>query len=61
MEQLSAPWRKSTYSSANGGACVEAASKPGTVLVRDTTQRGHGPVLAVSAASWSKFVKSVKG
>ena len=32
-------WRKSTYSSANGGDCVEAASTDGVILVRDTANR----------------------
>jgi hypothetical protein len=49
------PWRKSTYSSNGGSACVEAAHVPGTVLVRDTTQRGAGPVLRVSAETWRRF------
>ena len=32
-------WRKSTYSSANGGQCIETASANGIILVRDTTDR----------------------
>jgi hypothetical protein len=31
-------WRKSTYSGANGGSCVEVASVD-RILVRDTTDR----------------------
>ena len=41
-------WRKSTYSSANGGQCVETASRNGVVLVRDTVDR-DGAVLGFSA------------
>jgi Domain of unknown function (DUF397) len=53
-------WRKSTYSSANGGACIEAGSVPGAVLVRDTTQHGRGPVLRLTAADWQRLTASVK-
>jgi hypothetical protein len=51
-------WRKSTYSDGNGGECVELASDGGTVLVRDTTDRG-GALLSVSAAAWREFVTHV--
>jgi aryl-alcohol dehydrogenase-like predicted oxidoreductase len=51
-------WRKSTYSDASGGSCVEVASANG-VVVRDTTDRDGG-TLAFSAAAWSEFTASVK-
>lgn len=41
-------WRKSSYSDANGGSCVETASGNGVILVRDTTDRDGG-TLAFSA------------
>jgi hypothetical protein len=43
-------WRKSTYSSGNGGECVELASGQDAVLVRDTTDRG-GFTLSVPATA----------
>lgn len=46
-------WRKSTYSGANGGSCVEVASAE-QVLVRDTTNR-EGMTLVFSAAAWQQF------
>jgi hypothetical protein len=52
-------WRKSSYSDANGGNCVETASVPGVVLVRDTTSRDCG-TLAFTADAWSAFVASVR-
>lgn len=62
MEQGVDPrWRKATYSSANGGACIEAGDVPGAVLVRDTTQQGRGPVLRLTPADWARFTASVKG
>jgi len=54
-------WRKSSYSSGNGGNCVELGSAPGAVLVRDTKDNGQGPVLRVTPADWTRLVKSVRG
>jgi hypothetical protein len=53
-------WRKSSYSNNGGGTCVEAGQIPGAVLVRDTTQHGHGPVLRVSAETWRAFTAAVR-
>jgi hypothetical protein len=53
-------WRKSTYSDANGGNCVETASADSVVLVRDTTNRDGG-TLALSAAAWMVFTGKIKG
>lgn len=52
-------WRKSSYSGANGGSCVEAADSDGIVLVRDTTDRDGG-TLAFSANAWQAFADSIK-
>ena len=54
MDTVGPRWRKSSYSGGNGGDCVEAASMPGVVLVRDTTNRA-GTVLAIPAAAWERF------
>lgn len=52
------PWRTSTYS--NGQAnCVEAASQPGTVAVRDTKDP-EGPQLAIPAHTWRAFTRRVQ-
>ena len=47
-------WRKSSYSSPTGENCVEVASCPGTVRVRDS-KRINGDQLAVAPATWSAF------
>ena len=52
-------WRKSTYSDANGGQCVEAASGHGSVLVRDTTDRAGG-TLTLSTEAWQTFTNTLK-
>jgi hypothetical protein len=52
-------WRKSSYSGANGGACVETASGNDVILVRDTTDR-DGCTLSVPADAWRKFADSLR-
>jgi hypothetical protein len=47
-------WRKSSYSGNNGGNCVEVATTPGAVLVRDTKNQ-HGPALSLTAGTWRAF------
>jgi Domain of unknown function (DUF397) len=52
-------WRKSTYSSGNGGNCVEIADHANRVLVRDTRDRS-GPVLRFTPGAWQRFADRVK-
>jgi hypothetical protein len=55
-----AEWRKSSYSNADGGNCVEVAHGiPHVVPVRDSKDP-EGPALLVPAASWTAFVATVK-
>ncbi|MFE5588330.1 DUF397 domain-containing protein [Kitasatospora sp. NPDC056531] len=53
-------WRKSSYSGANGGACVEVADGfAGVMPVRDSKDPG-GPALLFPAAAWQSFVTAVR-
>jgi hypothetical protein len=53
-------WRKSSYSSANGGSCVEVAQNlPRIVAVRDSKDP-HGPALAITPDQWQAFTDQVK-
>jgi uncharacterized protein DUF397 len=52
-------WRKSSFSGANGGSCVETASSDGVVLVRDTTDR-EGGTLSITAEAWRAFARDLK-
>ena len=52
-------WRKSSYSSANGGECVETATGNGAVLVRDTTDR-DGAMITVPGAAWERFTAAIR-
>ena len=55
------PWRRSSYSASSGGAnCVEAGGLPGQVLIRDTKDNGHGPVLRASAQTWRAFTTALR-
>jgi hypothetical protein len=60
MDLSRAHWRKASYSSTNGGNCVEVASNlPGAVAVRDSKDPA-GPALAFSPQEWSAFTARVK-
>jgi hypothetical protein len=48
-------WIKSSYSTGEGPDCVEIASIPGTVRVRDSKDK-QGPQLAFSPEEWTAFV-----
>ncbi len=48
-------WFKSSHSNPDGAACVEVASTPGTVHVRDS-KRAQGPQLAFEPKQWAAFV-----
>jgi hypothetical protein len=75
MEAMSADWRKSTYSGANAGncvevstwrksthngaSCVEVTSATRGVVVRDTKDRA-GVALAVPAGAWRALLAGVR-
>lgn len=49
-------WFKSSYSSGtNGESCVEVATAPGAVHIRDSKNLG-GPQLALTPDAWTDFV-----
>ena len=55
-----AVWRKSSYSSGNGGACVEVARNlPGVVAVRDS-KNPEGPALVFTPQEWRAFLDGVR-
>ncbi|GCE02620.1 DUF397 domain-containing protein [Embleya hyalina] len=51
-------WRKSSYSSDNGGDCVEVATTLGVIPVRDSKvpTLGH---LTITATSWSAMLTTL--
>ncbi|MEU8674418.1 DUF397 domain-containing protein [Streptomyces sp. NPDC048560] len=48
-------WFKSSYSSEEGGECVEVAVGNATVHVRDS-KVAPGPILTVSSQAWAGLV-----
>ena len=53
-------WRKSSFSSGNGGNCLEAGNSGPAVAVRDTKQNGEGPVLAFTREAWTTFTAALR-
>lgn len=51
-------WRKSSYSSSNGGACIEVAATPHAIAVRDG-KNPDGPLIAFSSVAWRAFTERV--
>ncbi|MEU1390282.1 MULTISPECIES: DUF397 domain-containing protein [unclassified Nonomuraea] len=50
-------WTKAKASGDNGGSCVEVMRQSDDgVLVRDTKDRGEGPVLAFTRDEWLAFL-----
>ena len=52
-------WRKASYSGNGGGNCVEVGAVPGSVAVRDTTNRDGG-TLTFTADAWQMFATGLK-
>ncbi|WP_180686995.1 DUF397 domain-containing protein [Streptomyces gossypiisoli] len=48
-------WFKSSYSSNEGGACLEVATHPTAIHIRDS-KTPDGPVLTVSPGTWTTFL-----
>ncbi|WP_019633042.1 DUF397 domain-containing protein [Actinomadura atramentaria] len=60
MADLSnARWRKASRSSGNGGNCVELATVPGTVAIRDSKDP-QGPNLLLDRPSFHRFTTAIR-
>ncbi|MFD4400268.1 DUF397 domain-containing protein [Kitasatospora sp. NPDC058397] len=55
-----ASWRKSSYSTGSGGACVEVADGFTDVQPVRDSKDPDGPVLLFSSAVWQSFVSAVR-
>ncbi|MFD4830028.1 DUF397 domain-containing protein [Streptomyces uncialis] len=51
-------WRRSSYSGDTGNNCVEIATLPHHIGIRDSKDV-QGPVLAVAPTSWADFLSYV--
>ncbi len=52
-------WRKSSHSAQSEGNCVEVATLPSGVAVRDSKDP-DGPVLRFTAEEWHAFLSRVR-
>jgi hypothetical protein len=52
-------WFKSSYSTNEGGECLEIASAPTTIHIRDSKNL-TGPTLAVTPTTWTAFLRTVR-
>jgi hypothetical protein len=60
MDLSRAEWCKASYSTGNGGNCVEVAlNLPEAVAVRDSKDP-EGPALAFTAVSWQALLDGIK-
>ncbi|WP_425589225.1 DUF397 domain-containing protein [Streptomyces siamensis] len=55
-----ATWRKSSYSGASGGDCLEVADGHSTLVPVRDSKNPDGPVLVFPAPAWAAFVGEVK-
>jgi len=58
MELANTQWRKSSYSSTNGGECVEVADRTPRIAIRDSKNPG-GAIVTVSRRRFEDFINSL--
>ncbi|MFF7970945.1 DUF397 domain-containing protein [Streptomyces sp. NPDC007905] len=56
MSDTALEWFKSSYSSGEGGACLEVALQPTAVHIRDS-KTPTAPHLTVTPSVWTAFLK----
>jgi hypothetical protein len=59
MDLTPRTWRKSSYSGANSGNCIEVASAARTVAVRDSKDP-NSQTLGFQPADWQAFTRRVR-
>ncbi|WP_026314114.1 DUF397 domain-containing protein [Actinomadura flavalba] len=52
-------WRKSSHSDPQGNNCIELASAPGTIAVRDS-KNPEGPKLLVNRNDFRRFTETLQ-
>jgi hypothetical protein len=62
IEPSNLAWFKSSYSSGSeGDSCVEVATTPATIHIRDSKHNTQGPRFTVTATTWTNFVTYASG
>ena len=52
-------WRKSSYSTSNGGDCVEVTSTSNTIAIRDSKNLAD-TALTITLDAWRSFTQGMK-
>ncbi|MEV7391289.1 MULTISPECIES: DUF397 domain-containing protein [unclassified Streptomyces] len=55
MSSSNLTWFKSSYSSGGDGDCLEVATRPTTIHIRDS-KNPQGPQLTLSPTTWANFL-----
>ncbi|MEU6574279.1 DUF397 domain-containing protein [Streptomyces sp. NPDC046805] len=55
MNDTAHAWFKSSYSSGEGGACVEVAAHPAAIHIRDS-KTPTAPHLTITPSAWRAFL-----
>ncbi|MFF7844935.1 DUF397 domain-containing protein [Streptomyces ossamyceticus] len=58
--ETSLEWIKSSYSGADTPSCLEVATTPATILIRDS-KNPEGPHLALTPTAWATFLPYASG
>ncbi|MGB8947287.1 MAG: DUF397 domain-containing protein [Streptomyces sp.] len=53
-------WFKSSYSDSQGSNCVEIATRPHTIHIRDSKLGEAGPTFTVPATAWARFTAELR-
>ncbi|RKS79033.1 uncharacterized protein DUF397 [Actinomadura pelletieri DSM 43383] len=59
MDSSHATWRKASRSTSNGGECIEVASIPGVVALRDS-KNPDGPKVVVKRNHFRHLINALK-
>ncbi|RFS85978.1 DUF397 domain-containing protein [Actinomadura spongiicola] len=59
MDLSDAKWRKASRSGDNGGHCVEVASVPNMMAIRDSKDP-HGSMILVGREDFRRFTETLK-
>ncbi|MGW3648848.1 DUF397 domain-containing protein [Streptomyces sp. NPDC000878] len=58
--ELPVAWRKSSYSSSNGGDCLEVGDGIASIVPVRDSKAPHGPAILFASAAWAPFLTEVK-
>ena len=60
MTATDTPWVKARASGGNNGSCIELRRHAGLIEVRDTKDKGEGPILKFTDAELAAFLDGAK-